>query len=1313
MKKCTPVLFAAFAAGLSLGAFPLEWNINNQTEIPYETEIDRSKLQKLAGVDQECGFEVTATTPSGKKKLDVTLFEGQKKNSVALRFTVPNGTTALDCEPAGKGTITQADASLNLFDGVLNKASAWKGNRGTKIVSKNGKICVTGLPPVPRRDTTTTVTCTVAVPAKLAGMAVKFELDFKSTAKESFPCLINVDQLDANGKVLSESLSDPRWLSLMRPVDVLTPHRESGRIHPKAKKLRLTLRANAWAHTHESYGKPVSDTSIFTPKFELSRLAVRAAEQIPFPGYRNEFFADGVSGKDGDFALDTTKGSFGKAFFFATHSQACWAEAKAITEQDEIFYPINDGTVEAWYYPEWEKLKSDSSILFTAESAPFVGPMRDSDKQNKRYPCLGLKYHPKTGKTILMFKDYTLKKYKKSFNCLIPSGKWSHVAVQWSKDSGIKVFINGKTVFEDSSFTFTPVDYTDPQILNAKFKSMKGANEFIPCQFSLGNERLIVRSNRIGVKNSHHFRGKIDLLRISSTLRYSGDFTPAKSFVMDDDTRALFNFDRSFDGKSAGGIKVISGSISADTPRQENVIEVNGRKIEYFPGKITPENDPHKVLSVKNYKNIPVRKDFISARKAEQFKFKFKGNAEKNITLDAPVIMDYIEYTNNGNETVVHPFVRLKQEIDPRSFGDIRDSLGLDKLSHRERTNRIFQFMLSSSDYFMSYQVRFNPGSDRARRVCYDALVMLNAYCGFECGPLNNMTANMLTCAGGVPAGQTGGYGHSFQQVWVDGKSNLYDLSAQMFFPSMDNETPASLGDVELEPGIHNRVGGNSNHFVRIGTRRYVAQDPAFQERVAMSLRPGESLRMWYANEGKFNSLQTNDIRRYNFLKKPYARDVSQKVHATFGKIKDPVVEVDHYFPEFGNAYLKFDASPAKYAKNFTHVKSGSFCYNVTTCYPVVFAEYSAKLKNGSFAKLEISTDRGATFRPLPLDKDGVARPFYAVCARSEYLIRVKAPMKSVAKFSANTHMMTNTRVMTCKLQKGANDLLCSNANNSEVDVTIQYRKHAKNIEIKNAVYSGAAVGFERITTVLKPGETKKLPVSGVSADAKVETTGKLKASLENGMLVITAPGNCKSIEAATIIDNGARQQLMVIIHPGVEMVLADGITPVKGAKAASDVQPTVNFTGSSAKIKINFKEQHKPGNYAIWTCLRMETAPSHTLIDLNLPQGGKTLLTRGFNRSQEFYKSRYYGKNGRGKFRWDYPVDPDIPYPFQQLTTIKITKPFKSFSFSYGNPSKMIAEVAAVIVIPSPDREFTNEMVKVLKGVNNHQWYVRSENSK
>ena len=111
-------------------------------------------------------------------------------------------------------------------------------------------------------------------------------------------------------------------------------------------------------------------------------------------------------------------------------------------------------------------------------------------------------------------------------------------------------------------------------------------------------------------------------------------------------------------------------------------------------------------------------------------------NAEKNIKLDVPVIMDYIEYTNNGKKTVIHPFVRKDNEIDPRSFGDIRESMNIATSTARERANRIFQFMLSSSDYFMSYQARFNPGDDRAANVCYDALQMLNAYCGFECGPL-------------------------------------------------------------------------------------------------------------------------------------------------------------------------------------------------------------------------------------------------------------------------------------------------------------------------------------------------------------------------------------------------------------------------------------------------------------------------------------------------------------------------------------------------------------------------------------------------
>ena len=81
MKKCKPVMLAAFAAGLSLGAFPLEWNVNNTANVPYEVEISRAKLEKLAGVSKDCGFEVTATTSNGKKKLAVTLLKGKVPGS--------------------------------------------------------------------------------------------------------------------------------------------------------------------------------------------------------------------------------------------------------------------------------------------------------------------------------------------------------------------------------------------------------------------------------------------------------------------------------------------------------------------------------------------------------------------------------------------------------------------------------------------------------------------------------------------------------------------------------------------------------------------------------------------------------------------------------------------------------------------------------------------------------------------------------------------------------------------------------------------------------------------------------------------------------------------------------------------------------------------------------------------------------------------------------------------------------------------------------------------------------------------------------
>lgn len=1304
MKKLAPTCFASFVCALSLGAFPLEWNINRPTGIAYEVDINRSKLEKLAGVEKNCGFEVTAETPEGKKKLDVTLLSGSKPESVAVRFIVPAGTTAIDCQPAGAGGITNAD-TINLFAGTLTNASAWKASNNGTIKAADGKMCFAAT-----RFGETVFSCTADVPAEARGTGAKFEFDFKSTAKEAWASTINVEQLDSNGKVLSESLTDPRWITLMRPYQILTPHRESGRFHPQAAKLRFVIRARGVKHPIGADGLRAANPKAFLPSFEISFLTARAVEELPFPKYRDEFFSAGISGKPGDFALDTTKGKNVKGFFFATHSQASWAENKVITDLNEKFYPCADGTAEVWIKPAWEKREKRNTFfyIFTAEAARVVGPMSDRnirDPRKKAVPCLGLKYYPRRKKAVVEFKDYTHKIYQKEFACNIPEKKWNHVAVQWQQHDGMQVFINGKKVLDDKKFTYTPVDYTLPEILNAKERYTPTANEFIPSQFTLGSKRAASRAGNFTLK------AEFDLLRISSVKRYDGDFTPEKKFSMDKDTRALFDFDRSFDGKTYGGIKFISGTNWADVSRVENKLQVNGKDIDYIPPAILNSNNPEKVLDKRNYTRVPDAKDFLAARKSEKIVFDFKGNTEKTLTLPDNVHMDYIEYKNTGNTTAIHPFIRKDSEIDPRSFTDIRNSMNINKSTPRERTNRIFQFMLSASDYYASHQLYFEPGSDIPENACYKALTMLNSYCGFECGPLNNMAANMLTCSGDIPASQTAGFGHSFQQACVDGKSNLYDLSAQKFYPSMDNENPAGLGETEVEPGIFNRAGGTSDSYIRLGTRNYTAQTPAFTQRVAMELRPGETLRMWFANNGRFNDLQHYATLKSRRIDPKHKQDVSHLVHAKKDKRNTPVMKLRRIFPDYGSTFLYFNGRPDKFGKTFTKVNSGDFCYNVVSCYPVVYAEYSAKLKDGSFAGLEISTDRGRTFRTLERDSDGTARPFYPVCARREYLIKVKAPIKDVANFSAMTQMITNPRVMTAKLAKGENKLVYTAENNADIKVTLQYRKYVKDIDITGElIRSGAQKGYERLTTAIAPGEKKTFTVTGVSKNATVKTTGKLKAHLDSGKLVISVPaGDTKSIETATIVDNGAEKQLIAVIYPDIELVTAKDITPVKQAETVgNEIQKCVNLRGGNAKVKINLKKTKPAGKYSIWNCFRISNKIQYFRVVMDLPNGENQEVFRHLNSATELLKSKFYGSGDRGKFTWTCHNNHYYTYPAHEMKN-----DFNSLDYRVVISKEKDIELAGTIVLPYPDDDFFDTMVESLCGLNHNKWYIDETNSK
>ncbi|UKI32766.1 MAG: hypothetical protein L6W00_04190 [Lentisphaeria bacterium] len=171
--------------------------------------------------------------------------------------------------------------------------------------------------------------------------------------------------------------------------------------------------------------------------------------------------------------------------------------------------------------------------------------------------------------------------------------------------------------------------------------------------------------------------------------------------------------------------------------------------------------------------------------------------------------------------------------------------------------------------------------------------------------PLNNLAANLFCCSGNMPATQTFGYAHSFEQVFYDGKLHLYDLSAQKFFPSTDRESAASLRELETELLPFGLVTPphSADHFIRLFQRTFAEHVPSLLGRSAFTLRPGERFRIWFCNDGGYNDLQSDNAKR----KQTAVTDMTGETHAA-----SPVWQVDRIFPHYSNAYLHFDGKPQR-----------------------------------------------------------------------------------------------------------------------------------------------------------------------------------------------------------------------------------------------------------------------------------------------------------------------------------------------------------------------------------------------------------------
>ena len=1290
------------ASAFAADSIPLEWNVNRKSDVPYEIEIDTAKIAKITGKSSDAGFAIVAKTSSGAKELPVTALAGNSTNKILLRFTVPSGTTSLECVP-GKGELklTPASDCGNLFSGALTDPAKWqygykagskiKRDKLFKLTRKDGALYFDVA-----RFGTYVARYTVDIPESLAGKHVMLEFTLQSAAKMVWRNPIRVIQYDAEGKELPVSVTDPRWISHMRPPETKTRYSEPGIIHSEARKITFELTFIAPRLENDNHGLPLKDKTANQPKLLLSELALREAHQLPFPRYRDELFAAGFSGKSGDFSHVLNGNNL---FFFATSGHGSWAEENPVRDINSSYYPLGDGTIECCFKPE----KWDNTAYILMQATNRLNRSRKGYLP-KRGELFCVQYIPKSKRITVSLKDFADKKFYKSAKAEIPVGKWSHIAVQWSQSNGVQVYLNGKKIIDDKKYKFTPVDPT-----------ASPSNYVNAHQLTVGNTVAVSRGSGTGIKNN--FRGKIDLLRVSSAARYTGNFTPAKSFTSDPDTRALFNFDRNFDGTTYAELQFISGSSLDKAGRRNNKISYAGSEKQYFPPEILDEVHHDKVLNRLNYPVVPREDDFNASYTSHSKSFSASNGDEFEINVDKDVRVDSIEYTNTSDKDLKHPIIIADGEIDPRSFGDIADTLDLRKTSHRDRANRIFNFVLGASDYFMNHQIDFAPKSNKPRSAEYLALVMLNSYCGFECGPLNNLAATLFSCSGQLPAVQTGGFGHSFEQVFYDGKNRLYDLSAQKFFPAFDNEGAVSLGESGIEPGVYGRTGGSSDHFIRLSLRGHSVNSPEFMEKIGVTIKSGESFKVFHSNDGTYNDIQMSgalgnkkmrDIERYN-----------KKLNIP--KSKHPLYRIPRVFPHFASAFLRFNAAPAKHKSAFSKITAKDFRYTVDSSYVIVSGEYLARLADGKAAKIELSIDGGKTFRKLKAQKDGSYSLRYEVNARHNLVFKINAPISEVKNFKASTKVMVNPRVLTAKLKKG-NNKLTFKSTSGKAQVKIAYSTKAFPIKLTGVVSHGGIPGYARQFTVVEPGKSAEVGISGVSENASVSATDGVSAELKQGKIIIKAPADKKRYFAQVIIrDRSAEKRIHVLIAPGVRLLTPAQAKLSGNAKLIkAEGQDCIFFPKPNAKAV--FDCTLPAGKYQIWNLNRFE---SHVSANHGSGGHGKSRFLQmqidgkqyGIgstgNTCSDFYKAQFAKQGERSRFKWDFPLSSGTTYPYHRPEYIKIGSADKITVFA--NEKRKVpggAELAALLVVPDCEVAFLSELVRHLCGLNNEVWKIKESNA-
>lgn len=1280
MKRPSFILFLTCAALFCKGAeswcfqemthrTALDWHPadGRHCEISIDSAI-LSRLAKQTVPPEANAIRFSAQTPGGEQAVPAAV-TGRNGSTLHLRFTLPERTQKATLYFGGKGKAGGKAVPAPALVSDARKPEGWKPVLGTWTIRAEGKALYFHTPTV----NSAAVCKDFPLPAGTEpGSPAVLEFAFRSLSKLPWNFSLAVSQLDEHGKPLPSSVTDPRWSSMFAAGPQEVVNRAAGRLDPRARTLRVFLRTYTSPAKLDHYGKPLAEKRQGEAEFLLTDLQIRSGTVLRFPGRNPAQFTAGIDG--------------GKAYhlngkhapFFNANPPCVWSEGvKNLTAQTEYHWSKGDGTFEAWIKPEFTAKDKENTII--------------EAYQNFRKTLLNLVYRPSGKQFHLTIRDFREKTVSLTANAELPAKKWSHIAVCWSGKNGIALFLNGKKIAANADFHFAP----------AELERAKRCDDIMPDNISLGIAARPVRNIPTAMKPSELLKGALDKVRISTRARYTDDFTPDRDLRCDESTCAFFDYENTFDGTHGTGDRFIAGSlVSYDSPladvmtaeRRENGT-VRTETVRVIPEKIVPENHPHNTLPTCNYPQMSAVQDFHAAREPRKRTFSIRSGETVRITVPEKVYMDSLTIScPPDGKPLEGPILLNSGDLDVRSYGDLADTMfsANEKLSDAERTIRMFGFMYRVSDYFMSHQPRMTEQNTLGGAE-YDGLRQLVSYCGFECGPLNNLTMNMFIYLLRLPASMTAGNFHSFEQVFYDGRWRLFDLSAQTYFPSRRQNDAASLEEIEEDPVLLSRFRFlGSSHFYRLRAREYSRWGLQPQPRRVYTLNPGESFRVCWQNNGVYNDLQRTTAQAAERLKS-VGRDVTAETGVRASRKNDRIKQVDRPFPHYASGFLTFNGKVSAANPAFSQVTDKSFVYRVNLPYPVVAASCRAE---GTGLVYEISYDNGKNWRRLPVSGDGTCRLTLEVRARHGYLIRVTGSRSG--KFHSETNVQMNPRVLTGALHQGENALTLKSDVPGKALISYAYRADTgKTIKLGNVLSWGAIPGEEKQMIPLNPGEKWEISAENLSPDARLETTRGIRAERNGGTIRISATDPAARIGGLTIRDGNAVKQIAVAVVPGSRWIPASGMRAESGAELLppDDTRTMPVLKSKKGNIKVVYPfAPIRTGRYMVFHIGRNPLKTNLSIL-IRREENGKAgmPLLRKTNNAAEFYKVEKL----LWRFRWDYPIQG--VYPYEMMRALKFPA-CDSMTVRYMCPD---LEIAGALLLPADDPDFLSEFRKYCCGFN------------